>query len=370
MFDQQQFGIYTPSGLQSTLDNSFVFTNGAIWNCWLDYSGGSKTLSVSLNSKPNRPSSPQVSAVVDVHAVLGTTNMYLGLVGGGGAGGYSMVQVAAWSFSLNSQPKFQLSWSLTTPLASQTFLTYGNPTVTTTSSGTIIKMTDSNTGGQTNLFYNLPFAYHQNGVSLSFSAFFTMSVTCGSTCGDGMTFIITSQTAQGSYGEYLGYGSNFPHSIAVEFDTTSNEDSVVTDPVGVHIGIDMNGNLNSVVTQLINFATGSLWYVWVDYIGAGTQLLEVRLSQSFLRPSSHNLQYHVDLYAALGNSPSLYLGFGASTGANKETAIISYWQFSILSVSDLSPGLLGKYYNLANPVTLFFLLSLSLSLFLLTPLAL
>jgi hypothetical protein len=142
----------------------------------------------------------------------------------------------------------------------------------------------------------------------------------------------------------MGYGPNFPNSFAIEFDTYQN--TPVGDPAYTHVGIDFQGSVTSKIYAGVNFADGNLWYAWVDYIGGNAQILQVRVTNSATRPTNPTLQYPVNIYSLMGNSPNLYVGFGGSSGAAYETTTINMWQFSEIAVSDLQPGLAGKAYNI------------------------
>ena len=148
----------------------------------------------------------------------------------------------------------------------------------------------------------------------------------------------------------MGYGTPFTNAVAVEFDTYV--DTAYDDPAVPHVGFDVAGNMHSVVTDGSNaFNNGSLWFVWVDYIGSQTQILEVRVSASSTRPADYTLQYSINLYSTLGKSSNLYLGFGGATGESAESAAVFYWQFSVITNTDLSSGLLGKYYSINQGIS-------------------
>ena len=150
---------------------------------------------------------------------------------------------------------------------------------------------------------------------------------------------ITSGTA----GEDMGYGPNFPNSMAVEFDTFQNTD--VGDPAGAHVGIDLQGSVTSKTYSQIGFTNGALWYAWVDYVGGGTQILQVRVSSTATKPVNPTLQWPVNLHSIIGSS-NLYVGFGGSTGSAYQTTTIDLWQFSEIAATDLQSGLAGKFYNI------------------------
>jgi hypothetical protein len=151
--------------------------------------------------------------------------------------------------------------------------------------------------------------------------------------GDGFTFLVQNQAvnAVGSSGDALGIGGITP-SIAVEFDTYKNP----FDSDSNHVGINVGGNTNSVVTANIetvfgsgarldsHSSTGPIWTAWIDYDGAQ---FEVRLSNDGTRPTSALLTHTIDLVATLG-SDTTFVGFTASTGAAYGTHDILNWAYS------------------------------------------
>jgi Ca2+-binding RTX toxin-like protein len=128
--------------------------------------------------------------------------------------------------------------------------------------------------------------------------------------GDGLAFVIqTSKTAIGGTGSNLGY-AGITNSIAIEFDTyLSNSNNDIN---GNHVGLDLNGNINSVEQTAVanRMNNGNIWNVWIDYNGL-TNLLEVRLSETNnQRPNTSILSYTLDLPSIL-NSPNAFFGFSS-----------------------------------------------------------
>lgn len=143
---------------------------------------------------------------------------------------------------------------------------------------------------------------------------------------DGIVFVVqTLANNVGGTGGGIGY-SGISNSVGIEFDTWNN--GSWDDYNGNHIGINLNGNINSVVQQGISsrMNNGAIWYSWVDYNGV-TDLLEVRLAQANVRPSSANLSQTVDLVSVLG-TPDSYVGFTSGTGAAGGYHDILAWQLN------------------------------------------
>src|SRR5947209_8791893 len=127
----------------------------------------------------------------------------------------------------------------------------------------------------------------------SFSTHFKFRITRNAGIGDGdgtgadgLVFVIqTVSNNVGGAGGGIGY-AGINNSLGIEFDTYDNG-AGAGDPNGNHVGIDLNGSVNSVATALepTRFNNGQIWDVWVDYNGA-TNGLEVRWSNTGVRPGA------------------------------------------------------------------------------------
>jgi hypothetical protein len=182
-------------------------------------------------------------------------------------------------------------------------------------------------------------AFSTNKVSLtsgaSFSTYFTFRFTSpGGSCdglggcgADGIVFTVqTLANNVGGEGGGIGY-FGIPNSLGVEFDNWWNPQ--VGDINSNHLGIDLNGSVNSVVQTSINEADlngGDVWSAWVDYNSA-TDQLEVRLTRSAARPAAPLLSYTVDLATVLGSTDA-FVGFTSGTGAAFANHDILSWQLN------------------------------------------
>ena len=85
-------------------------------------------------------------------------------------------------------------------------------------------------------------------------------------------------------------------------------------PVKNHVGISVNGSVESVATAEVPFTRndGTLYHAWVDYDGKADEL-QARIATTAARPATPTLSHKVDLEAALGSEQ--YVGITASTGA-------------------------------------------------------
>jgi legume-like lectin family protein len=145
---------------------------------------------------------------------------------------------------------------------------------------------------------------------------------------DGFTFTLqtVANTAGGSGGG-LGYQGLSP-SVAVEFDTFANTGTPIFDPSSNHLGIDVNGSVVSVQTADVapDFDNGNLWTAWIDYNNA-TKTLDVRVSETALRPALPTLSRNIDIFGVLQQNTA-FVGFTAGTGGAFENQDIVNWQYN------------------------------------------
>lgn len=179
-------------------------------------------------------------------------------------------------------------------------------------------------------------AFLTNSIDLanqaSFSTFFTFNINTplGASDGDGqgadgIVFVVqTVSNTAGGGGGGIGYlGIN--NSLGIEFDTWNNG-SFGNDPNGNHIGINLGGTFNG-ATQTIptRMNNGEDWYAWVDYDGLN-DLIEVRISETNVRPVNATLSRTADLVSVLGQT-NAFIGFTSGTGAAGGFHDIINWQF-------------------------------------------
>ncbi len=142
---------------------------------------------------------------------------------------------------------------------------------------------------------------------------------------DGLVFAIQIKSNEaGGDGGGIGY-AGILNSLGIEFDTWNN--GSIDGDNGNHVGINLNGNMDSVVRQNLTprLNNGNIWSAWVDYNGA-TNLLEVRLSENNERPEDAFLSHTVDLVNVLEQTDA-YIGFTSGTGAAAGTHDILNLQF-------------------------------------------
>lgn len=166
----------------------------------------------------------------------------------------------------------------------------------------------------------------------SFSTFFQFQFTNPDTgfcdglgCGaDGLVFVLqTNANNVGGIGGGIGY-QNIPNSVGIEFDNWLNG---WDDNSSNHVGINTNGNIDSVVQAEVfeaDFNAGHIWSAWIDY-SATTQLLEVRLNRTGVRPGTALLSHSIDVAAFLGSTDA-FVGFTSGTGASHANHDVLNWQ--------------------------------------------
>jgi MYXO-CTERM domain-containing protein len=146
--------------------------------------------------------------------------------------------------------------------------------------------------------------------------------------GDGFVFVVESPSSSlGAQGGGLGIEGVMP-SVAVEFDTWKNPAPGfpdINDPSSNHIGVDVNGDVTSVITAEVSpkMNDGNVWYVWIDY---DSGRLEVRLNETNVRPDAANLSYPIDIPAVLGVAQA-FVGLTAATASAWQNQDILRWTY-------------------------------------------
>lgn len=167
--------------------------------------------------------------------------------------------------------------------------------------------------------------------SASFSTYFQFRFSSaggacdGLGCGaDGLVFAVqTVSNTAGGAGGGIGF-QGLANSVGIEFDTWFNGG---LDDDSNHVGVDINGNVNSIVRTPVTEAdmnNGGIWNAWIDYNGA-TNLLEVRLTQAAARPAAALLSLTRNLAADLGTT-NAFVGFTSGTGAAFANHDVLRWQ--------------------------------------------
>lgn len=90
--------------------------NGDVWSAWVDYDGALDKLEVRLamGEAASRPLNPYLDYNVDLAAVLGTTNAYVGFTAGTGSA-YGNHDILAWQFNSTYSPITDIGGGATVP---------------------------------------------------------------------------------------------------------------------------------------------------------------------------------------------------------------------------------------------------------------
>ncbi len=194
--------------------------------------------------------------------------------------------------------------------------------------GNVLRITDAN-GSAGGAFYKKPIDLE---IENSFSTYFSFRIheprgeidEADKVQGaDGLLFVVQTTSNQiGEGGAGIGYGG-LKNSLAIEFDTWRND----YDPDGNHIGINIHGEMRSLLTKHIQtpFNNGKIWHAWVDYDGK-RQTLEVRLSTTEQRPHRPTLRHKIHL-RNIFKQQRVYVGFTAGTAASGNTHDVLRWHF-------------------------------------------
>lgn len=190
----------------------------------------------------------------------------------------------------------------------------------------VLRLTD-NYGQSGSAFLTDPISLADgNGFEASFSTAFEFQFTGQQSGGaDGIVFVVqTVANNVGGGGGGIGY-DGILNSVGIEFDNWNN--GPVDNYSASHVGINLNGSIDSVaLANVPNLDDGQIRYAWVDYDGI-SDLLEVRLATTNLRPSAALLSHTVDLVTVLGQ-PDAFIGFTSGTGGAAADHDIRAWQFT------------------------------------------
>lgn len=202
-----------------------------------------------------------------------------------------------------------------------------------TRSGNRLQLTDTVDYETGSVFLLQPLAIDAD---TSFSTNFTFQIGGGADGADGLAFVLQNSgngsNALGLGGGAVGY-AGIPQSLAIEFDTYDNGPA---DPSDNHIDILRDGDVDNELasgTPAFNLNDGTALTAWIDYDG-DTNVLEVYLSDTDLKPATATVSSTVDIADVLGNRA--FMGFTAATGGLNNAHELLDWEVS--SNSQLLPA--------------------------------
>ena len=191
--------------------------------------------------------------------------------------------------------------------------------------GNVLRVAPDANNQRGTAFVSTPFLIN---AATSFSTDFRFRMAGSTSDGaDGLSFILQpfGPGAIGTPGEGMGYESLNP-SLAIELDTYQNG----FDPNANHVGVQINGSTTSVATANPGFdmEDGAVHRAWIDYDGTANTLRIYIADNPATKPTVPTLVVTgIDLVGQVGSS--LYMGFGAATGALRNNHDILTWNHSV-----------------------------------------
>lgn len=90
--------------------------DGQVWSAWVDYNGATHHLEVFLSESNVRPSTPIISANVDIQQILGSSSVFVGFTAGTGGAGHCQ-DILTWQFNTIYDPIIDLPPPVRPPVA-------------------------------------------------------------------------------------------------------------------------------------------------------------------------------------------------------------------------------------------------------------
>ncbi len=232
----------------------------------------------------------------------------------------------------------------------------GNAGTTTTSDGTVLRVTPSAATQAGAAYGTTPVTLGSNA-TFSTSFQFRFTSPAGIDPADGITFVLAaSPSGLGSSGIGMGY-SGVANSVAIEFDTFNNYGSLAGEPNSSnHIAVDTNGSLQNLAASSVYgnascgftngspaqntytaagcMSNGNLWTATITYNGSllNVSVLDPAKGTTFLAISN----YSINIASLLGTN-NAYAGFTASTGSGQENHDIVNWRLDNTATLTTTP---------------------------------
>jgi hypothetical protein len=151
---------------------------------------------------------------------------------------------------------------------------------------------------------------------------------------DGFMFVVQTQSLSAlnteNKGGYLGY-KGIDHSLGIEFDTWHNGESYIPDIDGNHVGINLNGSMETLEPTSVpvgdnkngRLNNGQIWTVDIDYDGY-EQILQARLWLGENPPDIVSWspiinRENFDLSKVFDPFSPIFFGFTSATGSDFQT---------------------------------------------------
>ncbi len=311
---------------------SFDLNSGSTLNAWVNYDGATDLLEVFLAETTVKPETAALSENIDLTAVVGE-QAYLGFSAGTG-GRTNQHKINSWEFSAqSSNPKMispESSIVLDDFADTEELTLNGNATL----AGSALRLTSVGKKQQGSAFFDRPLTVDAD---TSFTTQFEFNLSGGKGGADGFSFMLQNDSqgvaSLGDKGGGLGY-RGITQSLAIEFDTYKNG----TDINNNHLAILQDGNVTDALTTTpapFDLNSGDALTAWIEYDGE-SDLLEVFLSDTSVKPETALLTQNIDLEAVVGDQA--YLGFSAGTGGLSNNHDINNWKINNKATN---PGVIG-----------------------------
>ncbi|MGK7895724.1 MAG: DUF4347 domain-containing protein [Xenococcus sp. (in: cyanobacteria)] len=334
----------------TTITAPFDLNSGSALNAWIDYDGESDLLEVFLAETLVKPETASLSLNIDLASIVGS-EAFLGFSAGTG-GLANTHDILNWEFDTNSS------------FVDETIIDFVDETIidfddfadvsqlqlngNATQAGSLLRLTPAENSQNGSAFFEQAIEVDTN---TSFETQFQFQLSEGTTGADGFTFMLQNSilgaNALGGNGGSLGY-RNVAESLAIEFDTFENG----FDTDGNQISVLQDGNVNEPLTTItapFDLNSGTALNAWIDYDGE-SDLLEVFLADTLLKPETASLSLNIDLASIVGSEA--FLGFSAGTGGLANTHDILNWEFatnsSFVQPGVIQPGVIGLETSIYN----------------------
>ena len=325
----------------TTTNAPFDLNSGDFLNAWIDYDGDSDLLEVFLADTVVKPEMAFLSQNIDLAEVVGE-QAYIGF--SAGTGGYTNNHdLNSWEFSTTNSDNNPGDIEAATSIEYDNFVDTSQLKLNgnASQSGNNLKLTSAGKKQQGSIFYQEALTVDPD---TAFATEFEFQLLGGTDGADGFTFILQNDpqglNALGDKGGGLGYrGIN--QSLAIEFDTFKNGNDINNN----HLAILRDGDTNNALATVnapFDLNNGNSLNAWIDYDGE-SDLLEVFLADSPIKPETATLSQNIDLAEVLGDQA--YIGFGAGTGGKVNSHELNNWKFTS---NPYNPGVIGLETSIYN----------------------
>ena len=307
-------------------DSIFDLNGGEILNAWIDYEGSSDVLEVYLSDTTVKPETSLLSSNIDLTSVVGDRAFFgFGAATGGQVNNHDILN---WEVKSNSKlvTTVDNKAELTSIVDYNSFADVSRLKLNGSAIQVedALRLTSAQKAQAGNVFFDEPIRVTDD---TSFSTEFQFQISGGTDGADGFTFILQNDrqgdNALGDDGGGVGY-RDLKQSIAIEFDTYKGGG----DPNNNHISILRDGNTSNALINadsIFDLNGGEILNAWIDYEGS-SDVLEVYLSDTTVKPETAILSTTVDLIDILGDRARI--GFGAGTGGKANNHDILNWSFA------------------------------------------